>query len=119
MTTLRKRAVTGESLARCGSALCPAGSLVLLLACFYYASLVFLKQYLAHAMEQLPEDMARCAHEGNTHLKIYVREVLAQVWKEYSMIHHDFRHDVDKVLTSFLRALTRSLQALHLRPPMR
>jgi hypothetical protein len=92
---------------------------VLLLACVYYVSLVFLKQYLAHAMEQLPEDMARCAHEGNTHLKTYVWEVLAQVCKEYSMIHHDFRHNVDKALTTFLRALDPSLQALHLRPPMR
>jgi radical SAM superfamily enzyme YgiQ (UPF0313 family) len=78
-----------------------------------------LKQYLAHAMEQLPEDMARCAHEGNTRLKSYVREVLARVWKEYSMIHHDFRHDVDKALTTFMHALDPSLQALHLRPPMR
>jgi hypothetical protein len=42
MTTLRKRAVTGVSRARCGSAWCPAGSFVLLQACVYYAPLVFL-----------------------------------------------------------------------------
>src|ERR1043165_6430057 len=42
MTTLRKRAVTGVSREHRGSALSPVGSLVLLLACIYCASLVFL-----------------------------------------------------------------------------
>src|SRR6266446_3876512 len=41
------------------------------------------KQYLAHTLEQVHQDMARCAHEGHTRLKTYVREVSAQVQKEY------------------------------------
>jgi hypothetical protein len=77
-----------------------------------------LKQYLAHALEQLHADMARCAHEGHTRLQAYVHEILAQVRKESGMVHHDFRHDVDEALTTFLRGLDPSLQARHLRPPM-
>jgi hypothetical protein len=42
MTTLRKRAVTGVSRARCRNALFPTGSFVLLQACVYCAPLVFL-----------------------------------------------------------------------------
>jgi radical SAM superfamily enzyme YgiQ (UPF0313 family) len=78
-----------------------------------------LKQYLAHALEQMHEDIARCAHEGNTRLKAYVHEVIAQVRREYDTIHDDFRHDVDEALSTFLRALDPSLQALHLRMPRR
>jgi hypothetical protein len=78
-----------------------------------------LKQYLAHAMEQLHEDLARCAHEGNTRLKAYVHEVITEVRREYDTIHHDFRHDVDEALNTFLQALDTSLQALHLRMPIR
>jgi NAD-specific glutamate dehydrogenase len=78
-----------------------------------------LKQYLAHAMEQLHEDLARCAHEGNTRLKAYVHEVITEVRREYDTIHHDFRHDVDEALNTFLRALDTSLQAFHLRTPIR
>jgi radical SAM superfamily enzyme YgiQ (UPF0313 family) len=77
------------------------------------------KQYLAHTLEQMHEDIARCAHEGNTYLKTYVREVLAQVREEYRTIHHDFRHDVDEALTTFVRTLDPSLQALPLRPRRR
>jgi len=35
------------------------------------------------------------------------------------MIHKDFRHEVDDALTTFVRALDTSLQALHLHMPMR
>jgi hypothetical protein len=78
-----------------------------------------LKQYLAHALDHLHEDIARCAHEGNTRLKAHVREVIAQVRREYDTIHHDFRHDVDEALNAFMHALDTSLQALPLRMPMR
>jgi hypothetical protein len=77
------------------------------------------KQYLVHALEQMHEDMARCAHEGHTRLKTYVREVIAQAQKKYSLIHHDFRHDVDDALTTFLQTLEPSLQAFHLYPSRR
>ena len=77
------------------------------------------KQYLAHEMENLKEEIARRAHDGNKRLKAYVREVVAQVQREYGMIHKDFRHDVEDALNTFVRALDTSLQALHLRMPMR
>jgi radical SAM superfamily enzyme YgiQ (UPF0313 family) len=77
------------------------------------------KQYLAHTLEQVHQDMARCAHEGHTRLKTYVREVSTQIRKEYRTIHHDFRHDADEALNAFVRTLAPSLQALHLRPPRR
>ena len=35
------------------------------------------------------------------------------------MIHKDFRHDVEDALNTFVRALDTSLQALHLRMPVR
>jgi hypothetical protein len=77
------------------------------------------KQYLAHAMERLHEDIARCAHEGNTRLHAYVHEVIVQIRREYGTIHADFRHDVDEALNAFMRALAPSLQALHLPMPRR
>jgi radical SAM superfamily enzyme YgiQ (UPF0313 family) len=77
------------------------------------------KQYLAHEMDNLKEEIARRAQDGNQRLKAYVREVVAQVQREYGMIHKDFRHDVDDTLNAFVRALDTSLQALHLRMPMR
>ena len=78
-----------------------------------------LKHYLTHALEQLQADMARYAQEGNSRLQAYVREVLAQVRREYGMIHEDFRHDVDEALTTFMQALDPSLQAVHRRLPLR
>jgi hypothetical protein len=39
--------------------------------------------------------------------------------REYATIHHDFRHDVDEALTTFMSALDTSLQALQLHIPMR
>jgi hypothetical protein len=78
-----------------------------------------LKQYLAREMDHLQEEIARCAHEGNTRLQASVREVIAQVRREYGTIHEDFRHDVDEALNAFLRALNPSLQALHLPMPRR
>ena len=77
------------------------------------------KQYLAHTVEHLHEDMARCAHEGHARLKAYVREVSSQVRREYGMIHHDFRHDVDEALSAFACTLDTSLQAFRLRMPLR
>jgi hypothetical protein len=77
------------------------------------------KQYLAHEMENLKEEIARRAQDGNTRLTAYVREVVAQVQREYGMIHKDFRHDVEDALNTFVRALDTSLQALHLRMPVR
>jgi radical SAM superfamily enzyme YgiQ (UPF0313 family) len=70
------------------------------------------KQYLAHTLEQLHADLACCAHEGNTRLKAYVHEVIAQVQREYDTIHDDFRHDVDEALTTFLRVLDTSVLRL-------
>jgi radical SAM superfamily enzyme YgiQ (UPF0313 family) len=70
------------------------------------------KQYLAHTLEQLHADLACCAYEGNTRLKAYVHEVIAQVQREYDTIHDDFRHDVDEALTTFLRVLDTSVLRL-------
>ncbi len=78
-----------------------------------------LKQYLAREIDHLQEEIARCAHDGHTRLTAYVHEVVAHVRREYGTIHHDFRHDIDDALNTFVRALDPSLQALHLRIPMR
>ena len=75
------------------------------------------KQSLTHALAQLHADIARGAHEGPPRLHAAVREVLAQVQREYGIIHTDFRHDVDEALTAFVRALAPSLQAVPLRLP--
>ncbi len=77
------------------------------------------KHYLAHEIDNLKEEMARRAHDGNKRLNAYVHEVVAQVRREYGAIHKDFRHDVDDALNTFVRALDTSLKALHLRIPMR
>jgi Domain of unknown function (DUF4070) len=77
------------------------------------------KHYLAHEMENLKEEIARRAQDGNTRLKAYVREVVAQVQREYGMIHKDLRHDVEDALNTFVHAHDTSLQALHLRMPIR
>ena len=77
------------------------------------------KQSLAHALEQLHDDIARCAHEGPTRLHASVQEVIAQIRREYGTIHADFRHDVDEALNAFVRALAPSLQAEHLPMPRR
>jgi hypothetical protein len=78
-----------------------------------------LHQYLAHAMVHLHDEMARRAHEGHTHLHASVREVVAQVRREYGRLHHDFRHEVDDALHTFVRALDTSLEAVHRRLPIR
>jgi radical SAM superfamily enzyme YgiQ (UPF0313 family) len=78
-----------------------------------------LKQYLARAIDHLQEEIARCAHDGHTRLTAYVHEVVSHVRREYGTIHHDFRHDIDDALNTFVRALDPSLQALHLRMPRR
>jgi radical SAM superfamily enzyme YgiQ (UPF0313 family) len=78
-----------------------------------------LKQYLAREMAHLQEDMARCAHEGHTRLTASVREVVAQVQREYAAIHHDFRHEVDDALHTFVQTLAPSLRAFHLHMPRR
>jgi hypothetical protein len=78
-----------------------------------------LKQYLAREIDHLQEEMARCAQDGNIRLKAYVREVVAQVQREYGMIHKDFRHEVDDALNTFVSALDTFLRALHLRIPTR
>jgi hypothetical protein len=77
------------------------------------------KQYLAREMAHLQADMARCAHEGQTRLTAAVREVVAQVQREYGAIHHDFRHEVDDALHTFVQTLAPSLHAFHLRRPRR
>jgi len=76
------------------------------------------KQYLAHEIDTLQEDMARRAHEGQKRLKAYAREVVAQVRREYGTIHKDFRHDVEDALNTFVRVLDTSLKAWHLHMPM-
>ena len=78
-----------------------------------------LKQYLAREIDHLQEEIARCAHDGQTRLTAYVHEVVSHVRREYGTIHHDFRHDIDDALNTFVRALDPSLQALHLRMPRR
>ena len=77
------------------------------------------KHYLAHEIDKLKEEMARCAHDGHTHLNAYVRDVVVQVRQQYRAIHQDFRHDVDDALNTFVSALDAPLKALHLRIPMR
>jgi radical SAM superfamily enzyme YgiQ (UPF0313 family) len=78
-----------------------------------------LNQYLARAMDHLQAEIACCAHQGHTRLKASVREVVAQVQREYGAIHHDFRHEVDDALNTFVQTLAPSLQAFHLRLPRR
>jgi radical SAM superfamily enzyme YgiQ (UPF0313 family) len=78
-----------------------------------------LKQYLARAIDHLQEEIARCAHDGHTRLTAYVHEVVSHVRREYGTIHHDFRHDIDEALNTFVRALDPSLQTIHLRMPRR
>jgi radical SAM superfamily enzyme YgiQ (UPF0313 family) len=78
-----------------------------------------LKQYLACELDNLQEEIARCAHQGHTRLNAYVREVVAQVRRVYGTIHQDFRHDVDDALHTFGHTLETSLKAYHLRIPMR
>jgi hypothetical protein len=77
------------------------------------------KHYLAHEIDHLKEEMARCAQDGHKRLNAYVRDVIAQVRREYGAIHKDFRHDVDDALNTFVSSLDTSLKALHLRIPMR
>jgi radical SAM superfamily enzyme YgiQ (UPF0313 family) len=78
-----------------------------------------LKRSLAQTIDQLHDELARRAPAGPQRLNAYVREVVAQVRREYGMIHQDFRHDVDDALTTFVRALDTALQAWHLRLPRR
>ena len=78
-----------------------------------------LKQYLARELDNLQEEIARCAHQGHTRLNAYVREVVTQVRRVYGTIHQDFRHDVDDALHTFGHTLETSLKAFHLRIPMR
>jgi hypothetical protein len=78
-----------------------------------------LRQYLAHAIDQLHEETAGCARESQTRLKAYVCEVVARVRREYGTIHTDFRPNIDDVLTTFARALDAALPACHLRLPRR
>ena len=78
-----------------------------------------LKQYLAHESENLQEQMARWAQDGDKRLKAYVHDVVAHVQREYRTIHQDFRHDVEDALNTFVSALETSLKALHLHIPIR
>jgi hypothetical protein len=78
-----------------------------------------LKRSLAQTIDQLHDELARRAPAGPQRLNAYVREVVAQVRREYGMIHQDFRHDVDDALTTFVRALDTALQTWHLRLPRR
>src|SRR4029434_579207 len=57
-----------------------------------------LKQYLAREIDHLQVEIARCDHEENTRLQASLREVIAQIRREYGTIHEDFRHDVDEEL---------------------
>jgi radical SAM superfamily enzyme YgiQ (UPF0313 family) len=78
-----------------------------------------LKQYLARELDNLQEEIARCAHQEHTRLNAYVREVVTQVRREYRTIHQDFRHDVDDALHTFGHTLETALKAFHLRIPIR
>ena len=77
------------------------------------------KQYLAREMAQLQADLARRAHEGPTRLTASVRAVVAQVQREYGAIHHDFRHEIDDALHTFVQTLAPALHAVHPRRPRR
>jgi len=74
-----------------------------------------LKRSLAHAMTHLHDDMTRGAPEGPARLTASLREVVAQVQREYGAIHHDFRHEVDDALATFVQALAPVLQTCHWR----
>jgi radical SAM superfamily enzyme YgiQ (UPF0313 family) len=78
-----------------------------------------LHEYLAHALAHLHADMARRAHEDPTRLTTSVREVVAQVRRQYSRIHDDFRPEVDEALTTFVQTLDTALHACHLPIPRR
>jgi radical SAM superfamily enzyme YgiQ (UPF0313 family) len=78
-----------------------------------------LQQYLAHQTDNLPEEMARWAQEGDKRLQAYVHDVVSHVRREYRTIHQDFRHHVEDALNTFVSALETSLKALHLHIPMR
>jgi radical SAM superfamily enzyme YgiQ (UPF0313 family) len=78
-----------------------------------------LQQYLAHQIDNLQEEMARWAQEGDNRLQVYVHDVVAHVRREYRTIHQDFRHHVEDALNTFVSALETSLQALHLHIPIR
>jgi hypothetical protein len=78
-----------------------------------------LQQYLAHQIDNLQEEMARWARDGDKRLKVYVHDVVSYVRREYRTIHQDFRHHVEDALNTFVRALETSLKALHLHSPMR
>jgi hypothetical protein len=77
------------------------------------------KQYLARALAHLQAERACGTHEGQTRLNAVVREVVAHIQREYGAIHHDFRHEVDDALTTFVQTLAPSLPACHLRLPRR
>jgi radical SAM superfamily enzyme YgiQ (UPF0313 family) len=77
-----------------------------------------LHQYLAHALAQL-HDRACRAHAGQARLHASARAVVAQVRRQYGRIHHDFRHEVDEALDTFVRALDPSLTAVPRRLPRR
>ena len=78
-----------------------------------------LKQHLARESDHLREEVARCAQDGSIRLRAYARKVVVQVRREYSMIHEDFRHEVDEALESFASALDTSLQSSQVRIPTR
>ena len=78
-----------------------------------------LQQYLARAMAHLQAEIACGTHQGQTHLNTAVREVIAQVQRKYGAIHHDFRHEVDDALHTFVQTLAPFLPASHLRLPRR
>lgn len=71
------------------------------------------KHYLKQEIDHLQAEIARCAHDGQTRLSAYIHEVVAQIRREYHTIHHDFRHDVDEALNTFISTLDASLKALH------
>ena len=72
-----------------------------------------LKCYLMREVDHLHEELARCAQDGNKRLKAYVRQVVVHVQREYGSLHTDFRHEVEEMLTTFLRRLEATLQESH------
>lgn len=72
-----------------------------------------LKHYLRHELDHLHDEIARCAHDGQTRLTTYLQEVVAHIRREYDTIHADFRHEVDDALHTFVRTIENTLQALH------
>ena len=72
-----------------------------------------LKGYLTREVDNLYEELTRRSQDGNKRLKAYVRQVVGHIRREYEAIHTDFRHEVEDMLTTFMRVLEATRQESH------